>query len=132
MQHGQYLLLLASCLLLTLPLEFVFRARVYRRPLLTLRVIGVVLILFGAWDVLAYHRGHWTYDSQYFSGIAIPGGLPLEEILFFVAIPLCALLTYGAVDTCLGWLRRLRRGSAAPARDRRDRQVPEAGEGSHA
>ena len=28
----QYLLLMAGCLLITLPLEFVLRARVYRRP----------------------------------------------------------------------------------------------------
>ncbi|KTR58246.1 lycopene cyclase domain-containing protein [Rothia kristinae] len=132
MQHGQYLLLLGACLLLTLPLEFVFRARVYRRPLLTLRVIGVVLVLFGAWDVIAYHRGHWTYDAQYFLGISIPGGVPLEEILFFVAIPLCALLTYGAVGTCLGWLRRLRRGTGALVRGPRDPRALGAGEGPHA
>ncbi|MBE8527215.1 lycopene cyclase domain-containing protein [Amycolatopsis sp. H6(2020)] len=132
MQHGEYLLLLGSCLLLTLPLEFVFRARVYRRPLLTLRVIGVILILFGTWDLIAYRRGHWSYDPQYFLGISAPGGLPLEEILFFVVIPLCALLTYGAVGTCLGWLRRLRRTAGRPESARRGAARADPGEQAHA
>lgn len=107
MHHGQYLMLLGGCLLLTLPLEFLFRARVYRRPWLTVRAIGVILVLFGTWDAIAYARHHWSYDLQYFLGPELLGGLPLEELLFFVVIPLCALLTYGAVGTCLDWARRL-------------------------
>lgn len=125
MHHGQYLMLLGGCLLLTLPLEFLFRARVYRRPWLAARAIGVVLVLFGTWDAIAYARHHWAYDLQYFLGPELLGGLPLEELLFFVVIPLCALLTYGAVGTCLDWARRLMAGRSpaggGAARQARDR-----------
>ena len=31
--------------------------------------------------------------------------MPLEELLFFIVIPLCGLLTYNAVTTILGILR---------------------------
>jgi hypothetical protein len=35
-----------------------------------------------------------------------PGNLPLEEILFFLVIPVCGLLAYSAVDSLLAVLRR--------------------------
>ena len=41
----QYLLLMAACLVLTLPLEFVLRARVYRRPVrLALAMLPTVVV----------------------------------------------------------------------------------------
>lgn len=113
MHRFEYLLLLGACLLITLPLEWIFVARVYRRFARTAAVIGVILVVFGLWDVIAILRGHWTYDPQYMIGWELFGLLPLEEALFFIVIPLCALLTYEAVGTCLGWIRALR-GSRAP------------------
>ena len=40
------------------------------------------------------------------TGFELPGSMPIEELLFFVVIPLCGLLTYNAVDAILEWLRR--------------------------
>jgi lycopene cyclase domain-containing protein len=97
LSHLTYLLILAGCLLGTLPLELVLGVRVYaqwRRLLLTL--LPVVLV-FGGWDEYAIHRGLWSYDGHYLIGLALPGRLPLEELLFFLVIPTCALLTYEAV-----------------------------------
>jgi hypothetical protein len=39
------------------------------------------------------------------TGWELPFGLPLEELLFFVVIPLCALLSYEAVRRMLGGRR---------------------------
>ncbi|EUA68825.1 hypothetical protein I553_2013 [Mycobacterium xenopi 4042] len=36
------------------------------------------------------------------------GRIPIEEVLFFLVIPLCGLLTYNAVSAILGRLRRIR------------------------
>ena len=38
----------------------------------------------------------WTYNPRYLTGLRFPGQLPVEELLFFLAIPLCGLLTYNA------------------------------------
>ena len=38
--------------------------------------------------------------------------MPIEEVLFFIVIPLCGLLTYNAVDTILTRLRRPRNRAA--------------------
>jgi lycopene cyclase domain-containing protein len=97
MGRATYLLLLAACVAGTLPLELRFRARVYRRPRRWLLAVLPVVVVFGAWDVWAIAQRHWRYDPAQTSGVTLPGGLPLEELLFFVVIPTCALLTYEAV-----------------------------------
>ena len=109
----QYLLLMAGCLLITLPLEFVLGARVYRRPLRLLQTILVIVIIFSVWDILAIQADLWNYSEQFTSGIMMPFGLPLEELVFFVIIPMCALLTYEAVGRVLAFFTaRVRRGNS--------------------
>jgi len=101
----QYLLLMAGCLIVTLPLEFLLRARVYRRPRRLLLSLLPVLAIFLVWDVVGIARGHWSYSERYTTGIGFPFDVPLEEVVFFVVIPICGLLTYEAVGTVLGWWR---------------------------
>lgn len=116
----QYLLLMAGCLLITLPLEFVLRARVWRRPRRLLLALAPMLVLFVAWDVLGIVRGHWTYSPTYTTGILLPLRVPIEEVVFFLVVPICGLLTYEAVGTVLGWLRVLRDRRTSTGRGRVD------------
>ncbi|GAB3822839.1 lycopene cyclase domain-containing protein [Tessaracoccus terricola] len=104
MDPYQYLLLMAACVAITLPLEFVLRARVYRRPLRLLLAMLPVLVVFVAWDVLGIVRDHWTYSTEFTTGIML-GVLPLEELVFFLVIPVCGLLSYEGVGHVL---RRLK------------------------
>jgi lycopene cyclase domain-containing protein len=89
-----YLLVLVGCLLVTLPLELVLGARVYRRPRRLLLTLLPVLVVFLSWDTLAIHAGQWSYHRLLGAYV---GNLPLEELLFFLVIPTCALLTLEAV-----------------------------------
>ena len=102
----EYLALLGACVLITLPLEFLFRARVWRRPRRALHALLPVLIVFGTWDVIAIALGHWWFNPRFVTGVTFPPGLPIEEVAFFLVIPLCGLLTYEAVNTIMRWLRR--------------------------
>ena len=106
--HYQYLALMAGCLLITLPLEFVFSAKVYRRPKLLLAAMVPVVIVYSVWDIVGIWRGHWSYNPDYVTGIQLPLRMPVEELVFFVVIPICGLLTYEAVGTVLAWMRRWR------------------------
>lgn len=121
MQHWVYLAVLAGCLLGTLPLEFVFKAGVYRQWRRALLAILPVAAVFLVWDYLAVQAQWWWFDHNYLTGVFF-GALPLEELLFFLVIPVCGLLTFEAV-------RHLRpewaRGSAAqaPPHDRADSAV---------
>ena len=95
--HATYVLLLLACLLGTLPLEFVLHTRVYARWRRLCFAVLPVVALFGAWDVAAIRAGWWHYDGRYLVGVTLPGRLPLEELLFFLVIPTCAVLTLEAV-----------------------------------
>lgn len=108
------------CLLLTLPLEFVPQARVYRRIRTLLVVLLPVAVVFTVWDVIGILRGHWTYNPRFVTGIQVILRVPLEELVFFLVIPICGLLTYEAVGTVL---RRLHDGRG---RVRRHSSVPDA------
>lgn len=106
----QYILLMTACLVLTLPLEFVLSARVYRKPRRLLQAILLTVIVFSIWDIIAINAGLWTYNEQFTSGIMLMFGLPFEELLFFIAIPICGILTYEAVGTVLAFFKsRMRR-----------------------
>jgi lycopene cyclase domain-containing protein len=97
MDRYQYLLLMVGCLLLTLPLELVLGARVWRQPARTAKAIAPAFVLFVAWDLWASRRGTWGFSERYTLGWRLPGGMVVEELLFFVVVPMCALLTLEAV-----------------------------------
>ena len=101
MDHFQYLLLMGGCLLLTLPLELVLGARVWRRPRRLLVALVPVVVVFSVWDVVAIARGTWDYSRRFTTGVLLPFDMPLEELVFFLVIPICGLLTYEAVGRVL-------------------------------
>ncbi|ASF07052.1 lycopene cyclase [Nocardia brasiliensis NBRC 14402] len=110
MDRWHYLLVLLACVLLTVPLEFVGQG-VYRRPRLLLGTL-VPVAAFVIWDLVAIAAGVWSFNSRYLIGVLLPGGLPLEELLFFVVVPLCGLLTFVAVERLLRTAATLRRKRA--------------------
>jgi lycopene cyclase domain-containing protein len=95
--HWTYLAVLAACVIGTLPLELFLHTRVYARWRRLLISLLPVVLIFGAWDLYAIAHGSWHYDSHYVIGVRLPGHLPLEELLFFLVIPTCAVLTLEAV-----------------------------------
>jgi len=116
----QYLLLMAGCIAITLPLELVLGARVYRRPLRLLRALLVTALVFSIWDVIAIGNGLWTYSALFTTGVELPFGLPLEELVFFLAIPLCGVLTYEAVGRVLRFVRLCLDRRRPPSSTRRE------------
>ena len=110
MGHFTYLVVLMACLLAALWLEPVLRVGVLRRwRRLALAVLPVAAV-FALWDIAAIAAGHWTYDPAQVLGLTLPGRLPLEELIFFFVIPVCAVLGFEAVRRVTGW----------PAGDERD------------
>jgi lycopene cyclase domain-containing protein len=104
--HWQYLIVLAACLAITLPLE-IFRPGVYRQFWRAARAVLPVAAVFVLWDEVAIGAHLWTYNPAYVTGVNIPIRMPIEEVLFFLVIPLCALLTYNAVSAILNrFIRR--------------------------
>ena len=95
-EHWAYVAMLAFCLAGTLPLIPAFRLQVLRRPARLLLTIAAAGIPFLVWDLYATEAGHWRFDPAQTLPPRI-AGLPLEEISFFIVIPLVTVLTYEAV-----------------------------------
>jgi lycopene cyclase domain-containing protein len=101
--HLTYLGVLAFILIGTGWLEVVLRTRVYARWRRLLLTLLPVVVVFVVWDLYAIAAGHWWFDPEQTTGIVFPGGIPIEEILFFVVVPLAALLTLEAVRSVKRW-----------------------------
>jgi len=43
--------------------------------------------------------GHvWSYNPRYVTGVNLPFRIPIEELVFFLVIPVCGILTYAGVQ----------------------------------
>jgi lycopene cyclase domain-containing protein len=98
-----YVAVLLGCLVAALWLEPVLRVGVlrrWRRLALTVLPVAAVFVL---WDAAAIAAGHWTFDPAQTTGVHLPGRVPLDEVLFFLVVPVCAILGFEAVRTVLRW-----------------------------
>ena len=103
MRHLAYLGVLVVCLLGTLPLELVLGVRVYRQPRRLLLTLLPVVAVFLVWDLYAVAVEQWDFDPAQTVGLLLPGGVPVEELLFFVVVPICSVLAFEAVRRVRGW-----------------------------
>jgi lycopene cyclase domain-containing protein len=80
-------------------LEIVLKVGVLRRVKRLFLSIAPVAILFLIWDAYAISQGHWYFDSNQILGVIGPFDIPLEEVLFFIFIPIASVMTIEAVRT---------------------------------
>ncbi|MET7422855.1 lycopene cyclase domain-containing protein [Dactylosporangium sp. NPDC005555] len=109
LRHCTYLLVLAGCLFGALWLEPLLKVGVLRQARRLVLTITPVAAVFVVWDLLAIRAGHWTFDPAQMTGVVLPGGLPLEEVLFFLVVPVCAILGFEATRQTLLRLAARRR-----------------------
>ncbi len=111
--HLAYVAVLGFVLVGCLWLEVGLRTRVLARPRRLGLTIAPVVAVFFAWDAYAVGQGHWWFDTDRILGLYAPGAVPVDEILFFITIPLASVLTYEAVRSVKGW----RAGDEEPGQD---------------
>lgn len=98
-----YLLILLCVLAGSGWLEVMCRTRVFGRPKRLALSIAPAVILFFGWDVYAIAMGHWWFDTDRILGLYLPGQVPVDEVLFFIVIPIASILTLEAVRSVRGW-----------------------------
>ena len=99
MQKFGYLAMLAFTVFGSFWLEVFLKTNVLRRWKRALISIAPVSTIFLIWDAYAISQGHWFFNRDRMLGIYGPFNIPLEEFLFFIIVPLAALLTIEAVTT---------------------------------
>jgi len=98
-----YLAVLGFVLLVTAPLELYLGVRVWRRPRRLALTVLPVVVVFVVWDLYAISRDHWFFDPDQTTGVLLLGSLPLEELLFFVVVPIAGIMTLEAVSVVRRW-----------------------------
>jgi lycopene cyclase domain-containing protein len=121
MGHLTYLSLLVGCLVVTAPLELLLRVRVYARWRRLLLALLPEFVVFVGWVLYAIAAGHWNYSGSRTLGVRFPGGIPVEEVGFFLVVPVCAVLALEAVRKVTGWDA----GYPAPPDDSREHRSEE-------
>ena len=94
-----YIAMLAFTIIGSFWLEIFLKTNVLRRWKRALISILPVSGFFLAWDSYAISRGHWFFNPERTLGIYGPFNIPLEEYLFFIIVPMAALLTIEAVTS---------------------------------
>jgi lycopene cyclase domain-containing protein len=102
-RHLAYLGVLVVVVVGTLPLELGLGVRVYRQPRRLVLSLLPVVALFVAWDLYAISHDQWDFDPAQTVGALLPGGLPVEELLFFLVVPVASILSLEAVRRVKGW-----------------------------
>ena len=62
-----------------------------------LNAIAIGVLLFLVWDVWAAATDQWRFSPSLTTDLRLPYGVPIDEVLFFVVVPICGLLTLEAV-----------------------------------
>jgi lycopene cyclase domain-containing protein len=99
MEKFGYVAMLLFTLFGSIWLEVALKVRVIKRLRRVILSILPTAFAFLIWDAYAIHSGHWYFDAKQILGIFGPLGIPLEEVIFFVIVPLAAILTIEAVRT---------------------------------
>jgi lycopene beta-cyclase len=92
----EYMIVLAATVFFPLILSGDRNLGLYRRRRAMIASIATVVVVFGAWDVIATARGHWSFNPVYVLGPSLLG-LPIEEWLFFVVVPFVTIFTWESV-----------------------------------
>ena len=84
-------------------LEIGLRTRVFRRWKRLLLALSIPFGIFVIWDVWAIASGHWSIDPDRTVGVVVFGIIPIEELIFFLVVPIASILSLEAVRSVKGW-----------------------------
>ncbi len=98
MNHYGYVAMLTFTVVGSFWLEIFLKVGVLKQVRRLSLSIAPVALGFLLWDAIAIHRHNWWFDPAQILGIFGPFHIPLEEYLFFLVIPIAAVLTIEAVN----------------------------------
>jgi lycopene cyclase domain-containing protein len=82
----EYSLYMLAVVFGTFLLNIIFRLKPIRNLRRVLSSIIPVTAVFIIWDIFAVYRDHWSFNAEHTLGLIFIN-LPLEEIVFFFAVP---------------------------------------------
>jgi lycopene cyclase domain-containing protein len=104
--HYLLVLLFIACCAVAVSIAFKIRiTRFWRNFLLTDLSILVIYLI---WDYWAIRKNNWSFDGNQILGIYLFGIIPIEEVLFFIIVPLMTVIVYVTLIKILKFLKEKR------------------------
>ena len=103
MEHLHYSYVLIFISICAIGVNFGFRLQFSKKLKLFLLTDALILVIYLIWDFWAVSKGSWFFDPNQILGVMLLGKLPIEEVLFFIIVPLMSILTYLALTKLTGW-----------------------------
>jgi len=102
-ENLHYLLVLVFISIFAIGVNFGFKLRFSKQIKIFIKMDLFILGIYLVWDFWAVNKGSWFFDAKQIIGWKLFNQLPIEEILFFVIVPLMTVLTYLALSKLTGW-----------------------------
>lgn len=91
-----YLLINLAAISIPFIAGFDRRIKFYRLWKYLIPAMLVTMLVFIPWDIIKTANGVWGFNPDYLTGVYF-FNLPIEELLFFIAIPYACMFTYHAM-----------------------------------
>ena len=103
MENLHYAFVLIFIAICAIGVNFGFKLQFSKKLRLFLLTDSLILVIYLIWDFWAVSKESWFFDSDQILGIMLLGKLPIEEVLFFIIVPMMTVLTYLALTKLTGW-----------------------------
>ena len=103
MENLHYAFVLIFIAICAIGVNFGFKLQFSKKLRLFLLTDSLILVIYVIWDFWAVSKESWFFDSDQILGIMLLGKLPIEEVLFFIIVPMMTVLTYLALTKLTGW-----------------------------
>lgn len=103
MTHFSYLAVIAFITLCAFGVNLGFRLRIAERWLELAQTQLAILVIYLSWDTWAIAKKSWFFDSQQIVNVDVLPKVPLEELLFFLVVPIMTILSYQALLKLTKW-----------------------------
>lgn len=108
MAQFHYLFVLGFIAFCAIAVTLTFRLRVPRFWRNFLLADISILVIYLNWDYWAIRKGNWDFDREQILGFYLFGNIPVEEVLFFIIVPLMTVIVYTTLMKLIKYFKERR------------------------